>query len=77
MKKTEAERLVEALERCDTLSAIKVTAKRREQWLTKAKPGDRWGVTVVEGGYYSFGRTFSEAFWRAMELGGATPETDK
>lgn len=60
--------LAERLESCDHLTAIKVTEARRQTWLTRARPGDRWGVTVHEGGDLHFGRTFEEAFSRAMKL---------
>ena len=58
--------LLEKLDACDQVYGIKVTDRRREVWLTEAKPGDRWGVSVVEGGTFSYGRSFEEAFRRAM-----------
>lgn len=59
--------LLETLDACDQIHAIKVTDHRREAWMTKAKPGDRWGVSVVEGGTFQYGRSFEEAFRRAMD----------
>ena len=68
--------LDERLDACDYVTAVKVTARRRA-WLTAARPGDRWAVTVHEGGEFSYGRSFGEAFSRAMRVGvpsaGETP----
>lgn len=58
--------LLERLDLLDSISAIKVTERRRE-WLTKAKPGDRWGVSLAEGGEFAYGHTLQEAIEAAFE----------
>ena len=43
--------ILDALEMHDSFAAIKVTDKRRDLWLKGANAGDRWAVTLVEGGF--------------------------
>ena len=65
--------ILEALEMQDCFFATKVTARRRELWLKGAKPGHRWGVTLTEGGKFSYGRSLRDAIGKALEgLGGDT-----
>lgn len=57
--------LMERLEHQDIIHAVKVTQRRRE-WMTKARPGDRWAVTTVEGGEFRYGRSLTDAFMKAL-----------
>ena len=57
--------IFEALEMHDCFTAIKVTDRRRG-WLRSAQPGDRWAVTLTEGGFFSYGRSLRDAIGRAL-----------
>ena len=58
--------LLDRLEMHDMFSAVKVT-QARNRWLTKAKPGDRWAVTLTEGGTFSYGRSLRDAILVALK----------
>ncbi|KKM89537.1 hypothetical protein LCGC14_1247690 [marine sediment metagenome] len=58
--------LFERLESLDYFCAVKVTRQSRS-WLTGAKPGDRWAVSLVEADVFTYGRSLIEAVVKALE----------
>ncbi len=59
--------ILDSLEMHDMFSAVKVTDRRRNSWLVGARPGDRWAVTLTEGGTFSYGRSLRDAISNAID----------